>query len=544
MTHDLALIGGSVADLSAGTVRRSALGIRGAHISALAPDHVLRGQARRVYDVAGGVLVPGYIEPHTHIMLAAPWEFASAVLPHGTTTAVVDALPLMSLGRPARVPDLLERLAALPMRIRWLIRLGPQAFGDTDHFRLPWLRRLWRLPSAAAVGEVTRWMDVLLGDPDLRDKMSAAAADGKRIEGHAPGASFERLVALRQAGFTSCHEAITASEVGDRQRAGLRVMLRHSSIRPDLPALLAALDDHPDWQDTVMLTVDGPTPRFLAEHGYLDHLMRIALDRGLPPMAVLRMVTRTPAEYFGFHDLGVLAAGARADINVLESLEAPTPRAVIAGGRIVAEGGHLVERIPPVDLGDALPRPPLPRLPAAVLRRHGRSAPGLHLVNAVITELLPPDAAPAASIGVALVDRLGRWITRSRLTGFAARLGGLATSFTSGFDIAVLGQDAADMEAAMALLADDGGGIVMVERGEVLFRLPFDLTAWSSLPWDALVDADRRLAGLLEDRGYRFGDPIYTLLFLTFDSLPWIRVTARGIWDVRARRVLEPAEPL
>lgn len=544
MTYDLALAGGSVADVRGGIVRRMALAITGDRIAALGPDDVIATGARRVLDVTGRILVPGYIEPHTHIALAAPWEFAAAVLPRGTTTAVVDALPLISLGRPDRLPDLLERLAALPMKIRWLIRLHPQAFSETDRFTLPYLRDLWRLPSAAAVGEVTRWMDVLLGDADLREKMAAAAADGKRIEGHAAGASFERLVRLREAGFTSCHEAVTAKEVDHRLRAGLRAMLRHSSIRPDLPQLLSAVADRPDRQDKVMLTLDGPTPRFIDEHGYLDHLMRIALAQALPPMAVLRMVTRNPAEYFGFRDAGVLAQGARADVNVLASLEDPTPLTVIAGGRRVAEDGRLLEPLAPVPLRDALDTPALPRLPGDVLAGDERSAPSLRLITDVITELVPAGEDTPDAVHAVLIDRDGHWITRSRITGFATRLGGLATSFTSGFDIAVLGQDPGDMETALSLLADDGGGIVMVENGHVLFRFPFDQGVWSSRPWPEVVEANRRFAELLAARGYRFSDPVYTLLFLTFDSLPWIRLTSRGIWDVRNRSVIVPAHPL
>ena len=46
------------------------------------------------------------------------------------------------------------------------------------------------------------------------------------------------------------------------------------------------------------------------------------------------------------------------------------------------------------------------------------------------------------------------------------------------------------------------------------------------------------------ERGYRFADPVFSLLFLTFDSLPWIRLTSRGVWDVRNRRVLSPSTPL
>jgi adenine deaminase len=256
------------------------------------------------------------------------------------------------------------------------------------------------------------------------------------------------------------------------------------------------------------------------------------------------MVTCTPAEYFGFNDVGVLEPGARADVNVLASLEDPTPLAVIAEGRVVVEGGRLLEPVGPVSMAEALDAPAFPRLSGDVLGGNGRRAPGLHLVNDVITELVPPGEIPPDTVDVALVDRRGRWITRGRISGFVTRLGGLATSFTSGFDIAVLGQDRRDMEAALALLADDGGGIVMVEGGDVLFRLAFDLGVWSSRPWREVVDANRRFVELLADRGYRFRDPVYSLLFLTFDSLPWIRLTSRGVWDVRARRVLAPAQPL
>src|SRR5256712_9276415 len=99
------------------------------------------------------------------------------------------------------------------MKFRWLIRLHPQSFADTgERFSLSTLRPLWRLPSAAAVGEVTRWVDVLQGDADLTAKIRAAREDGRRVEGHAAGASFERPAAPARAGFTSWHEPVTAHE--------------------------------------------------------------------------------------------------------------------------------------------------------------------------------------------------------------------------------------------------------------------------------------------------------------------------------------------
>ncbi len=542
---DLCLAGGHIADVRTGTVKRAAVGIAGGKIAAIGSDGEMAQAARHVIDIGGQVIVPGYIEPHGHILLANPVEFAGALLRCGTTTAVTDALPLMLLARPDRLADLLESLSTLPMKFRWLIRLHPQSFADTgERFALPTLRTLWQQPWAAAVGEVTRWFDVLAGDLDLVAKIRAAREDGKPVEGHAAGASYERLAALAAAGFTSCHEAVTAQEVRDRLRAGLVAMLRHSSIRPDLPELLKAASHEDIVSGRLMLTADGPTPAFIGERGYLDHLLEVAIGAGLPAMDALRTVTLNPAAYYGMNDVGEIAVGKRADVNVLPSLDHPTPTIVISGGKIVARDGALVASLPSPVWRDFFEPIGVPTLPPGILAAPPEPAPGIRMVNDVITEPVPAADVPARALQAALIDRRGRWITRARLLGFAGRLGGLATTITSGFDVAVLGQSPADMAAAYARMAGMGGGLVVVEGGREVFSLPLELVGFSLQPWAKVVDANRRFNTLMQERGYRFADPIFSLLFLTFDSLPWIRLTGRGVWDVRGRRVLAPPQSL
>ncbi len=542
---DVGLIAGSVADVRTGTIGRAAVGIAGGKIAAIGPDDEIAPFARQVINVSGQIIVPGYIEPHGHILLANPVEFAGAVLRHGTTTAVMDALPLMLLARPDRLADLLESLSRLSMKFRWLIRLHPQSFADTgERFALPTLRALWRKPWAAAVGEVTRWFDVVQGDPDLAAKIRAAREDGKPVEGHAAGASYERLAALAEAGFTSCHEAVTAQEVRDRLRAGLVAMLRHSSIRPDLPELLKAATHEDIVSGRLMLNADGPTPAFIGESGYLDHLLAVATGAGLPAMDALRMITLNPAAYYGMNDVGEIAVGQRADVNVLPSLDHPTPTIVISGGKIVARDGALVASLPSPPWRDFFEPAGIPNLPPAIFAAPSEPAVGIRMVNDVITEPVPAAEVPAGALLALLIDRRGRWITRARVIGLADRLGGLATTITSGFDVVVLGQNPADMAAAFARMADMGGGLVVVEDGREVFSLPLELGAFSLRPWAEVVDANRRFNTLMQERGYRFTDPIFSLLFLTFDSLPWIRLTGRGVWDVRNRRVLMPSKPL
>lgn len=541
--YDLCLVGGSIADVRSGTLRRAAVAIAGTHIGAVGDDKSLATDARTVLDVSGRVIVPGYIEPHTHIILANPVEFVRAVLPRGTTTAVVDALPLMILARPDRLADLLADLANLPLKLRWLIRLHPQSFSDDDRFTVEHLRRLWRLPSVAAVGEVTRWVDVLAGDADLLEKIRLAREDGRRVEGHAAGASFERLAALAGIGFTSDHEAVTAQEVADRLRAGLYVMLRHSSIRPDLPALAEATRGENAIADRLMLTADGPSPAFIDAHGYMDHVVEVAIRSGIPPLAALRMATLNPAAYYGMPDAGEIAKGKRADLNVLAGVDHPRPVLVVADGRIVARDGVLEAPLPEVPWTEFIPPLRVPELSAEVLAAPA-GVPGLRLVNSVITGPLEPDRVPPDALHAALIDRHGRWITRGRMAGFVDRLGGLATTVSSGFDIVVLGQHPTDMAFALRRLAEMGGGLVIAEDGRVVYELPLEAVIYSTATWADVVRANRQFNDLMQARGYRHSDPLFVPLFLTFDSLPWIRLTSRGVWDVRDRRVLAPSQPL
>lgn len=532
-----------MADVRAGVLRRAAVAITGDRISAIGPDDAISPGARQVIDIRGQIITPGYIEPHGHVLVASPVEFAAALLRRGTTMAMVDALPLMVLARRDRLPALLEALAALPMKLRWLIRLHPQSFTAEDVFPREWLRQLWRLPSAAAVGEVTRWVDVLAGDAELQGLIRAAREDGKRVEGHAPGASYERLAALARAGFTSCHEAITAEEVTDRLRAGLWAMLRHSSIRPDLPELARAVTPDVVASGRVMLTADGPTPIFIEETGYLDHLIEVAISSGIAPMDALRMATLNPATYYGLPDAGEVAVGKRADLNIVTDLNRPTPHLVIADGQIVARDGALIRSMPDVSWREAFEPAHLPRLPAEVFNTPVSTDIAIRLINDVITEAAPAMQSSDA-VQAALIDRRGRWITRSLLAGFTHRLGGLATTISSGFDIVVLGQRPKDMAQALARVADLGGGLVIVEGGQEVFTLPLELGAFTTWPWPKVIESNRRFVALMRDRGYPFSDPVFSLLFLTFDSLPWVRLTSRGVWDVRNRKILAPSTRL
>src|SRR5262249_60429465 len=102
----------------------------------------------------------------------------------------------------------------------------------------------------------------------------------------------------------------------------------------------------PALASRLMLTNDGSMPSFLRTHGFIDHLIRVALERGVTPIDAYRMATLNPATYYGLDaDLGGIAPGRYADICLLDDLAEPRPSTVIARGRVIATGGRMLGRV-------------------------------------------------------------------------------------------------------------------------------------------------------------------------------------------------------
>jgi adenine deaminase len=548
---DLYVRGASLLNVYTGEIYPAAVAVKGERIAYVGPRDDMVGPRTRVVDATGQVLVPGYIDPHVHpATLTTPAALARFILPLGTTTVVADTLQFWELGGLAAFRAAADALLTSPLRFYWMVRPHAQsrAPGEWRRFEPRTLARAMAHPRALAIGEVTRWPDAWRGDPELLRRL--AVARGKRIEGHTAGASADKIAAIAAAGFTSDHEPITAAEVLDRARQGIAVMLRESSLRPDLSGLLDALKAAPALASRLMLTCDGSMPAFIRTHGFVDHLIRVALERGVPPLDAYRMATLNPATYYGLDaDHGGVAPGRYADICLLEDLAAPRPLSVIARGKVIAAGGRLLGRVP---------EPPWRRIftsAAARLTARWRVRPEdfelparprypvISLSSAVITRLEERALAPG-DLHAALIDRRGRWVAPGVVARFAERLDGFAATISTDFNILALGRRPAAMARAVNRLLDLHGGIVLVDGERVVWELPLPLGGiMTAGPLEEVAGREDELRRLLVERGYPHHEPLYTLFFLAADFLPLVRLSPRGVWDVRRSQILLPARP-
>lgn len=512
--------------------------------------------ALETVDVAGAALTPGLIDAHMHLESTKLWvdEFVRSVLPWGTTAVAADPHEVANVFGPAGVRALAEAAAALPFTFG--ICASPCV--PASPFESPGAEvgpdDVAGLLDAGAIGvaEVMNFPGVIAGDPDLRAKIAAAGA--RRVDGHAPGLSGHPLDAYLAAGVESDHECTTLEEAEEKRRKGMWIFVREGSASRNLAALIPTVVAH--GTDHVAFCTDDREPDTLAAAGHVNDCARLAVAAGVSEVDALVMATANPADYHGFSALGSLAPGYQADVCCFSELASWRPDRVWQRGRLVAADGAVVAgAVPPAPVpawmraSVHLETPPPASafdLGAAPGERHRVIAVTAGSLTTASTVADPCDPTVGAA-RLAVVERHRRTgrVGLGWVRGFGVLAGALAS--TVGHDahncMAVGGagpSGPADMAAAVARLAELGGGQVVVRDGRVVAELALPVGGLMSDRSAAEVAAGLdRLVTAAEAVGVTLAAPFMQLSFLGLSVLPELRLTDRGLVDV-ARWELVP----
>ena len=361
-------------------------------------------------------------------------------------------------------------------------------------------------PDIAGVAEVMTMREVIDGDPRAAGIVRAGLDAAKPVNGHARGLTGPSLAAFMSAGITSDHELTSADDLMEKLRAGLTIELRgsHDHLLPEFVAALNALGYLPQ---TVTLCTDDVFPDDLARAGGLDDVLRRLVRYGMPASWGLRAATLNAATRLGRTDLGLVAAGRRADLVVFEDLEDFRAREVFRDGVPVARNGRLLDDAPAPDttaLHGTMHVPPLSpdnfRVPApglaegstvrvAVVERPRFTRWGEAEARVENGVLVPPEGATL----IAVVHRHGRAEPAPRvgyLMGWGTWRGAFATSVShDAHNLTVFGADPRDMAAAANAVVEAGGGLAVAGGGVAVETL--------ALPLAGLV-SDAPLADIAE----------------------------------------------
>jgi adenine deaminase len=556
---DLLAVGGDVVNVYTGEVVRWDVAVADGRVAAVGPDlAALAGPSTEWLDVRGKVLVPGFLDGHTHldVFVALP-ELLREAIPRGLTALVTEMVQLSSALGPAGAGWFLETLGAQPIHAYAtapvISYLSAEAGPGQPVIDQTAMAALLEDPRVLGLGEVY-WHRLLPEADRLLPLIGHARALGKTVEGHAAGARGPRLVACAAAGVNSCHEPITATEALERLRLGMHVLIREGSVRRDLAAVLEVRRAGVSLRRAALAS-DGIWPPDLLARGYMDGIVQRAIDLGLPPVTAYQMASLNAAEHFGLDgELGGIAPGRWADFLVLPDLRTVRPEVVVARGRLVAREGRCLVPCPVVPLPTGLYEGPRPGcLDPASLRL---AAPGSRarvrliriagdIVTAEAEATLPVRegavlADPASDLLLAVVcdRRTGGERGFGVVQGFGLREGAVATTLSfDTADLVLVGTSREALAAAGRRAVELRGGFVVVDgRGDVRGELSLPLGGVAAA--GSVAEVARALDGVvaaLRALGCELAHPLLTLQTLTFSAIPALRLTTRGLLAVKGR---------
>ncbi|WP_207100625.1 adenine deaminase [Paracoccus shandongensis] len=540
---DLVLRGGQVFDLITGAMIAGDVAICGDRIVGVGEDY----EARRIIDVTGLTLVPGFIDTHLHVesSLVTPLEFDRCVTPRGITTAICDPHEIANVIGLDGIRWFQEASTRTLMDLRvQLSSCVPSTEMETSGARIEAddLRAVMGHPSVIGLAEFMNYPGVIHRDPAAMAKLRLFA--GGHIDGHCPQLSGRDLSAYVAAGIRTEHEATTAAEALEKLRKGMRVLIREGSVSKDLAALQPVLTDV--TAPYMCLCTDDRNPLDIAEQGHLDHMIRDLIRRGSPVLAVYRAASLSAAEAFGLKDRGLIAPGLRADIVALDSLDSCRAQLVLCGGRVVDDAAFAArgEQAP---IGRRSVK--APAVKARHFRHPGnrRDTPVIGIIEGkIITAHLTQDIAPedgdkrpdpARDLArIAVIERHGKNgnIATGFVQGFGLMRGAIASTLCHDHhNIAVVGVDYDDMALAVNRLSNIEGGFVLADGGRVLAELPLPVAGLMSLePFETVRDRLILLREAAKSLGVTLEEPFLQLAFLALPVIPALKITDRGMVDV------------
>jgi len=542
---DLLLKNARVVDVLSGDIISTDVAL---HAGRVAGFGSYKGQ--ETMDLEGRFLCPGFIDGHIHVesTMLIPPEFARTVSPRGTTSVVIDPHEIANVLGIEGINYMLRASAGLPVAFYIMLpSCVPATDMETSGAVLSSGDLALMLPRKRVIGiaEMMNYPGVLAGDREVLNKIRIA--DGRRVDGHAPGLSGKDLCAYIDAGISSDHECVSADEAREKLRLGMYIMVREGTTEKNLKELVKIIT--PENSRRFMLVTDDRHPGDLLKEGHIDHNIRMAIAEGVPSMTAIQMATINTASYFGIRDIGAVAPGFKADLTVLDDLEKVTVSRVIKDGRVVADKGRALafETEPPTSVIRGTVNIDNASLVDMSVNAEGGKikvigvVPGQIVTRSLLLDPKLEDGKVVADqerdiIKIAVVERhtASGNVGLGFLQGMGLKKGAMATSVAhDSHNVIVVGANDADMREAVIEIARMNGGAVVVEDGQVLAKLPLPVAGlMSDQPARDVAAAVSEVIGAAHDLGCVLTDPLITLSFMALPVIPELKLTDKGLVDV------------
>lgn len=545
---DLVLKNASFVDVFTGKIRKGDIAIVGEKIVGTGEY-----EGEREIDCKGLTVVPGYIDGHVHIESSqlSPEEFASLIVPRGTTTIIADPHEITNVCGMAGCEYIAKASENIPLEVKiQLPSCVPATPFETSGAVLNGrdIEENINNPYIFGLGEFMNYPGVLFSDKDVIQKLEAAHGAGKVIDGHAPAVYGYDLNAYLCGGISTDHECVTKEEIEEKISKGMYVHIRHGSSTQNLGN---AKYITPENMRRFLLCTDDRHAADLKEKGHLDDALRRLVADGLDPVTAVTCATLNAAECYNLKFRGGIAPFWLADLVAVDDLKNFNAQYVIKGGKLVAEHGKPLfdtsKRYLPanvlntVHVKELKPEDFVLEIKSdkakAMTIEPGGVVTGCEIVSVKsVNGDVQVKGTDLLKLAVVERHKMTGNIGKALFKGYGLKGGAMGITIAhDSHNIILMGDDNAAMAKAANKLKEIGGGMVLVNSstGEVS-SLTLDIGGlMSSRDAESLQRDSRALIEKAHAMGVkREYEAFMSLAFLSLAVIPKLKLVDKGLFDV------------
>lgn len=510
-------------------------------------------------DGTGKFICPGLIDSHAHIesSMLTPNEYYKTALLHGVTSLIADPHEIANVLGQSGIKFMIDSAKNIPFDFYFMLpSCVPSTPFENSGATLTSsdLKDFYSNSKVLGLAEVMDYPSVSNCNDDMINKLYDAISNNSIIDGHGAGLNTHSINVYSTANIKTDHECATYEQLIDRVRRGIYVLMREGTVAKNLNDLIKGASIFNSRR--LCLCTDDKHIDDLAQNGSIDTSIKICIKGGLAPEIAIQMATLNAAECYKLKNKGAIAPSYIADFIILDSLEDFKINSVYKNGKLVVANNRLIDDTKNYNLCPTLSTSiNIPPLTKDILKIDIKNKSTLNVIELIPNKLesnhlkldistlnLNDEFVSLTTnddlLKIAVIERHKHTgnVGLGVLKGLNIKAGAIATTIAhDSHNLIVCGTNDSDMLFAIEELKNINGGIVIIKDSKVLASVSLEIGGIITARHSNHVISDLNklhdaLKIIAPDITF---NPFLTLSFLSLPVIPDIKITDKGLFDVK-----------